>query len=190
MGADKVRKSKALLDIESDSKTSIESKLLFCKNDNFIKSETLKQETSLPDKKPDIIPVPKSQVLGKVKDFLGVISEANKRLQADAEESSHKYDIEALTGDESEYIEMDLMLGVADLHTPEAVAAAESAISGLQPVISLADGSSDDDESSDGDNEDESDNDEKRSEATGTISSSEVKRNNRLKKRAKIIELP
>ena len=32
---------------------------------------------------------------------------------------------------------MDLMLGVADLHTPEAVAAAESAISSRQRVISL-----------------------------------------------------
>lgn len=179
------------MDIENDSKTSIESKLLFCTNDDFIKSQTLKQETSLPDKKPDIIPVPKSHVLGKVKDFLGVISEANKRLHTDAEDNSHKYDIEALTGDESEYIEMDLMLGVADLHTPEAIAAAESAISGLQPAISLTVSSSDDDEESDDDsNEDESDNDEKTSEATGTNSSTEVKRNNRLKKRPKIIELP
>jgi hypothetical protein len=39
------------------------------------------------------------------------------------------------------------MLGVADLHTPEAVAAAESAICGCQPVISLpADGSESDSE--------------------------------------------
>lgn len=180
--------------METDSKTSIESKLLFCKNDDFVKSQTLKQETSLPDKKPDIIPIPKSHVLGKVKDFLGVISEANKRLQTDAEDNSHKYDIEALTGDESEYIEMDLMLGVADLHTPEAIAAAESAISGSQPVISLAVSSSDDDdddeEGDDNSNEDESDNDEKTSEATGTNSSTEVKSNNRLNKRPKIIELP
>ncbi|KAJ0018426.1 hypothetical protein Pint_11333 [Pistacia integerrima] len=55
--------------------------------------------------------------LGKVKDFLGVISEANKRLQLDAK---------------------DLMLGIADLHTPKAVTAAESAVAGNQPVISLA----------------------------------------------------
>lgn len=48
------------------------------------------------------------------------------------------------------------MLGVADLHTPEAVAAAESAISSSQPVISLpADGSEkdSDEESSDDDDD-------------------------------------
>ncbi|KAK9287333.1 hypothetical protein L1049_015748 [Liquidambar formosana] len=33
---------------------------------------------------------------------------------------------------------MDLMLAIADLHTSEAVAAAESAIAGYQPVIPLA----------------------------------------------------
>ncbi|MCH86647.1 hypothetical protein A2U01_0007506, partial [Trifolium medium] len=85
--------------------------------------------------------------LGKVKDFLGVMSEANKRLERDAKDHPEKYDIEGLTGKESKVIEMDLMLGVADLHTPEAVAAAESAISGCQPVISLpADGSESDSE--------------------------------------------
>lgn len=49
------------------------------------------------------------------------------------------------------------MLGVADLHTPEAVAAAESAISSCQPVISLpGDGSEIDseEESSDDDDDD------------------------------------
>jgi hypothetical protein len=50
------------------------------------------------------------------------------------------------------------MLGVADLHTPEAVAAAESAVSSCQPVISLAaDGSeidSEEESGADDDNED------------------------------------
>ncbi|KAG4907694.1 hypothetical protein JHK82_056350 [Glycine max] len=90
-----------------------------------------------------------SLVLGKVKDFLGVMSEANKRLELDAKDNPENYDIEELTGNESEVIEMDLMLGVADLHTPEAVAAAESAISTCQPVIPLAaDGSETDSEES------------------------------------------
>ncbi|CAJ2645215.1 unnamed protein product [Trifolium pratense] len=90
-------------------------------------------------------PLPPSQLLGKVKDFLGVMSEANKRLEHDAKDHPEKYDIEGLTGKESKVIEMDLMLGVADLHTPEAVDAAESAIFGWQPVISLpADGSESD----------------------------------------------
>ncbi|KAJ6764964.1 hypothetical protein OIU74_023772 [Salix koriyanagi] len=95
-------------------------------------------------------------VLGKVRDFLGVISEANKRLQADAKENSEEYDIEVLTGNESEVVEMDLMLGIADLHTPEAVAAAEAAIAGSQSMISLAACSSET-ESEDSSDESESD---------------------------------
>ncbi|GFY81516.1 ribosomal L18p/L5e family protein [Actinidia rufa] len=77
------------------------------------------------------------------------------------QDNAKEYDIEALTGHESEYIEMDLMLGVADLHTPEAVAAAESAIAGCQPVISLADSSSEteSEDSSDDSSHDSSDSD-------------------------------
>ena len=55
------------------------------------------------------------------------------------------------------------MLGIADLNTPEAVAAAESSIAGFQPVVPLAacssgtnseDSSSDDDDSDDDDDND------------------------------------
>lgn len=49
------------------------------------------------------------------------------------------------------------MLGVADLHTPEAVMAAESAIAGNQPVIPLAASSGGTD--SEGGNEDSDDED-------------------------------
>ncbi|XVF45806.1 hypothetical protein PTKIN_Ptkin02bG0236500 [Pterospermum kingtungense] len=63
--------------------------------------------------------------------------EANKRLELDAKNNSQAFDIEVLNGNESEVVEMDLMSGVADLHTPEAVAAAESAIVGNQPAITL-----------------------------------------------------
>ena len=64
------------------------------------------------------------------------------------------------------------MLGIADLHTPEAVAAAESAIAGYQPLIPLAaissgtdsedssDNDSDDDNDDDDDDDDENDNDD------------------------------
>ncbi|KAF5783527.1 hypothetical protein HanXRQr2_Chr11g0508971 [Helianthus annuus] len=90
--------------------------------------------------------------MGKLKDFLGVMAESNKKLQQEAMNSKN-LDIEALTGDESEYIEMDLMLGVADLNTPEAVAAAESAIVGSQPIISL-DASSSESESEDSSDDD------------------------------------
>lgn len=54
------------------------------------------------------------------------------------------------------------MLGVADLHTPEAVTAAESAIAGNQPVISLAasSGTNSEDSSEDSDDDDNSDEDD------------------------------
>ncbi|KAF5199719.1 hypothetical protein FRX31_010694 [Thalictrum thalictroides] len=79
------------------------------------------------------------------------MAEANARLQHDAKTD---YNFEELTGNESEYIEMDLVLGVADLHTPEAVAAAESAMAGSQSVTHVAadicgsDFESDDDDNS------------------------------------------
>ncbi|XP_028124780.1 uncharacterized protein LOC114321766 [Camellia sinensis] len=142
-------------------------------------------------------------VMGKVKDFLGVMSEANQRLQNDAKDNVEDYDIEVLTGNESEYIEMDLMLGVADLHTPEAVSAAQSAIVGYQPVISLAASSSEteSESSSDGDSEDDSDDDYNDDNATTTPpklkraksveddSSSESSKKHKPKKQPKIVEL-
>ncbi|KAJ7967619.1 DVA-1 polyprotein [Quillaja saponaria] len=189
--------SKELLQLEhkNTSTSQLESALLVNKSKSS--SQTKKQH---PEGKAQIAPIPKSQVLGKVKDFLGVISEANERLQFDAKDSSKNYDIEVLTGNESEIIEMDLMLGIAELHTPEAVAAAECAISGLQPVIQSAssssesesDGSSvDDDNSSD---EDDADSDGKRSCPFGKKSKSvkdnfSKEGNHHSKKRSKIVEL-
>ncbi|EES03281.1 hypothetical protein BDA96_03G239900 [Sorghum bicolor] len=83
---------------------------------------------------PPTDPFPKSQVIGKVKDFLGEIAKANQKLQLDAQNKPPvEYDIEALTGNEEEYIEMDLLLGVADLHSEKAVEAAEATINGSQP---------------------------------------------------------
>ncbi|XP_072992590.1 uncharacterized protein [Typha latifolia] len=97
--------------------------------------------------------VPKSQVLGKVKDFLGVMAEANEKLKLDAQNKSPAdYDVEVLNGNEKEYIEMDLLMGVADLHSAEAVAAAEAVIGGRQPSLRSATGvSSDTEEDSDDD---------------------------------------
>ncbi|KAF5200774.1 hypothetical protein FRX31_009639 [Thalictrum thalictroides] len=131
--------SKDLLSLEKKTPTtsSLESTLLVCKKD--ILSQTPKPTTSPGPGKLVTSAVPKSQFLGKVKDFLPVMADANARLQHDAKEKScMDYNIEELTGNESEYIEMDLVLGVADLHTPEAVAAAEAAMAGSQPVIPLA----------------------------------------------------
>ncbi|CAI8605820.1 unnamed protein product [Vicia faba] len=146
--------SKDLLQFEhkKSSLSPLETALLVCDSNNNNKKES---NTRLPTHPtPITAPLPPSQLLGKVKDFLGVMSEANKKLENDAKDNPEKYDIEELVGNESEVIEMDLMLGVADLHTPEAVAAAESAISSRQRVISLpGDGSEidSDEESSDDD---------------------------------------
>ena len=54
------------------------------------------------------------------------------------------------------------MLGIADLLTPEAIAAAESAIAGYQPLIPLAASSSgtDSEDSSDNDSDDDNDDDD------------------------------
>ncbi|CAA6666297.1 unnamed protein product [Spirodela intermedia] len=79
---------------------------------------------------------PAQHVLGKVKDFLGAIAEANEKLQlASRENGRSDYDIEVLTGNENEYIELDLLLGLTDLQTPEAVAAAEAAVGGSRPPL-------------------------------------------------------
>ncbi|GMY07684.1 hypothetical protein FCV25MIE_02923 [Fagus crenata] len=90
------------------------------------------------------------------------MSEANERLQHGAKDNPENYDIEVLAGNESEIIEMDLMLGVADLHTPEAVVAAESAIAGYQPVIPLpaSNSGTDSEDSSDNDSDDDNGDDD------------------------------
>ena len=89
------------------------------------------------------------------------------------------------------------MLGVADLHTPEAVAAAESAISSCQPVIPLAaDGSeteTDSDESSDeddsGDDGIESNDDGNDGKKPSSLDNEKQKGNRNPKKRPRIVEL-
>ncbi|KAL5730944.1 branched-chain-amino-acid transaminase [Ranunculus cassubicifolius] len=181
--------SKALLSLEKNNNSSLESTLLICKKESTLNS-------SKPSGNLVTNSVPKSQVLGKLKDFLGVIAEANTRLQHDAtEKSSADYDIEVLTGNESEYIEMDLLLGVADLQTPEAVAAAESVMAGSLSAAALdaanfcTESSSDDDD----DDDDDEDSDDKACSSeicNNTISNNDISLNNgRMKKRQKIIEL-
>ncbi|XP_022762225.1 uncharacterized protein LOC111308174 [Durio zibethinus] len=195
--------SKDLLRFEhkTSSTSPLESALLVCNKKDSL-SESHK---SNPTKKPNITSMPKSQVLGKVKDFLGVMSEANKRLELDAKNNSQAYDIEVLNGNHSEVIEMDLMLGVADLHTPEALAAAESAIAGNQPAIMLAGSSSSGTESDDSiddtnhneerDNDDTGDNETssrrklEKSDTGKDCNVNEVARKNQSKKRSRIVEL-
>ncbi|XP_052199872.1 uncharacterized protein LOC127806550 [Diospyros lotus] len=191
--------NKDLLELEGKnlSSSTIESKLIVCKSNDLSQNQNQKPK---PNGKgmPFSSSVPKSQVIGKVKDFLGVISEANERLQDDVVNNAKDYDIEVLTGNESEYIEMDLMLGVADLHTPEAIAAAESAIAGYQAMTSLATSSSSETESeASSNNSSDSDDDDvtcspsnsKRDMSPVDDSSSIPSRNQKLRKRPKIVEL-
>ncbi|KAL5560905.1 hypothetical protein UlMin_030652 [Ulmus minor] len=175
--------SKDLLQLETKnpSSSSLESALLVCKKDSFVSQE----KKNNPDGKPITAPLPRSQVLGKVGDFLGVISEGNERLQSNAKDNSENYDIEVL----------------------KAVAAAESAIAGHQPVIPLAIRSSESEDSSDEDEDNEDDNkfvehenSEKQEKKTSFMklnesksakdnASSEVKTNNKSKNWSRIVGL-
>ncbi|CAN6844585.1 unnamed protein product, partial [Brassica oleracea] len=130
----------------SSSSFAIDSTLLIRKE----------KKREAPPSKPTIASVPKREFLDKVKGFLWIMAEANKKLEQEAEEgNSEAFDIEALTGNESQVIEMDLMLGVADLNTPEAVSAAEAAIAG-NGVANGSGGDSSSDES-DGDHDEDDD---------------------------------
>lgn len=182
--------SKDLLHLEHNdsSASAIESALLVC-NKKDSKTELKKPN---PNKRPSYEPVPRSQVLGKVKDFLGVISEANKRLQLDAKDNAQYYDMEVLTGNESKVIEMDLMLGIADLHTPEAVSAAESAITGNQSAIPLPASNSEtetEDSSDDSDDDYEDNKNDDNDKTNKDDSLSEYVENKKSKKRPKIVVL-
>uniref|UniRef100_A0A1D1ZH12 Uncharacterized protein C12orf45 n=1 Tax=Anthurium amnicola TaxID=1678845 RepID=A0A1D1ZH12_9ARAE len=140
--------SKELLEFEKSKPSLLESNFLVHKEekeDDTGGTNIKRKEKKLDDKhgKEEVnqhitATVPTSQVLDKVRDFLGVIAEANEKLQLNAQGNSlSDYDIEVLSGKETEYIEMDLLLGVADLQTPEAVSVAEAAIGGSQQYLSL-----------------------------------------------------
>ncbi|XP_050208845.1 NAD-dependent protein deacetylase HST1 [Mercurialis annua] len=192
--------SRELLHLEHKNGSSLESTLLFC---NKKDSASLPKKPPL-DGKPLTTPIAQSQVLGKVRDFIGVISEANKQLQQDAKDKSQNFDIEVLTGNESDVIEMDLMLGVADLHTPEAIAAAESALSNGQATVTLdsdiseteSGSSSDDDDDDEADSDNNSDDDDDKASSLehknskfGKCRSSTDGKKNESKKRPKIVEM-
>jgi len=95
--------------------------------------------------------VPESSVLGRLKAFLPMMDEANRKLFSGIEENGREqFDIEVVDEDEDKpHIEMDLALGIADLNTPEALAAAERAAAGQgqnpTQVADVSDDSSDDD---------------------------------------------
>ncbi|KZV31788.1 hypothetical protein F511_35970 [Dorcoceras hygrometricum] len=182
--------SKVLMELEGKDKSSTASYLgskLF-----FTAKTSVNVHSDSVGEKPSIVPVPKSQVLGKVKDFLGVISESNKNLLRDAKGNSDDRDIEVLTGKESHIIELDLMLGIADLHTPEAVAAAEAVMAGYQSVISAGASSSsesEDEENNDGNDDSTDENGNTSSRSNGKGFSRKLSKSQRSRKRSKIVEL-
>ncbi|KAM7275711.1 hypothetical protein ACFE04_017577 [Oxalis oulophora] len=184
--------SKDLLHLETSSSSSqqLESTLLVCNHHHKDKDNDNENSTLPPHRqtRPQIAPIPKSQFLGKVRDFLGIMSEANKKLDLEAKDNADACNIETLTGNESQLIEIDLMLGVADLNTPEAVAAAEAAIGGRQPDVIPVDVSSSASESEDSSDDDEdSDDDMTLSTSRGT---KRFKSGDESNKQSKIVELP
>ncbi|XP_058091370.1 uncharacterized protein LOC131237556 isoform X2 [Magnolia sinica] len=153
-GVEMGNRSKDLLKSEEQNEpSSIESSLLVCNNKDPLSQKKKCCTNEKGSEKILTTSIPTSQVLGRVKDFLGVMAEANKRLQLDAQKYQGDYDIEVLTRNEGEYIEMDLVLGVADLHTPEAVAAAEATLAGSHPILpsSVCSNGSDTEDSDDDD---------------------------------------
>eukprot|EP01018_Ginkgo_biloba_P040156 Gb_36095 [translate_table: standard] len=138
--------SKDLLDMEHKCHNSpLETRLLLSNN-----NATNVSHTKGDNDKFRTTTVPASTVLGKLKDFLPVMDEANRKLNIEIQEKHVKnYDIEVLTGEEEQYIEMDLALGVAELHSAEALAAAELAMVGQGQTLSLSAISEDSDSSCD-----------------------------------------
>ncbi|MQL97068.1 hypothetical protein Taro_029757 [Colocasia esculenta] len=159
-------RSKELLDLEQEKPSFLESNFFVCKKEEEksgaaqTKSKKMKKQGQVRGaevvKQKATATVPTSHVLGKVKDFLGVIAQANENLQQSVQGGDRSgHDIEVLTGNETEYIEMDLLLGITDLQTPEAVAVAEAALGGSRQYLPLLDGdsSSDSEENTDEEND-------------------------------------
>ncbi|BBN14103.1 NOP protein chaperone 1 [Marchantia polymorpha subsp. ruderalis] len=103
---------------------------------------------------PNIGPTTESSVLGRIKSFLPTLDEANRKLFCDIEiNGAEQFNIEGVTDADQRYVEMDLALGVADLLTPEAVAAAELASNGQVMQINRTSGALDSSSDSDSDEE-------------------------------------
>eukprot|EP00850_Spirogloea_muscicola_P002340 SM000009S23469 [mRNA] locus=s9:132070:133445:- [translate_table: standard] len=97
-------------------------------------------------------------ILARLRDFLPQMDDANQQLRESLQAGQQDdVNIEVLTSaDGAPHIEMDLMLGLAELKTPEAVAAAEQALAGLgRDEADAGDGQSD--EAEHGESSDEED---------------------------------
>uniref|UniRef100_J3MNY0 Uncharacterized protein n=1 Tax=Oryza brachyantha TaxID=4533 RepID=J3MNY0_ORYBR len=128
-------------------------------------------------------------VLGRVKDFLGEMAKANDKLRLDVKNKRpEEYDIEALTGNEKEYIEMDLLLGVADMHSEKAVEVDEATMNGFPPAGRSFTCSSSDSED-DSDNRDDDGGDEQNMAKDEDEAETQTSKGKKPNKRQKIIVL-
>ncbi|KAL3680589.1 hypothetical protein R1sor_023545 [Riccia sorocarpa] len=144
----KVSISGELLELETNA-TALEKRLLV-----WSRGDKLPDAKDLLKAPPSIGPVPESSVLGRIRSFLPTLDEANRKLFSDIKvDGAERFNIENVTSTDERYVEMDLALGVADLHTPEAVAAAELASNGQ--VIQLDRTSNGVESSSDSDSDEE-----------------------------------
>ncbi|KAG9444025.1 hypothetical protein H6P81_015365 [Aristolochia fimbriata] len=186
------RTSKDLLELEQRNPSFIEPRLLV--HSNYNSSQTDNQHPGKNAEKLSTTNLPPSQVFGRVQNFLGIMANANKKLEDELDAKGNpreEYDIEVLTGNEKEYIEMDLVLGVADLHTPEAVAAAESTVAGTRH-LNLPSASSSSSQSAT-DSEDDEDDSGACSEDEGmkpNLDGCNPSRTEQPRKRTKVTELP
>lgn len=125
--------NKDLLRLE-ESASVLDKRLLVCSNGN----DSLRREP------PVITAMPESSVLGRIKSFLPALDLANRKLLSDIQErGADEFNLESVSDTDERYVEMDLALGVADLNTPEALAAAELAANGQVLKVDHSAGSSD-----------------------------------------------
>ncbi|KAL2621471.1 hypothetical protein R1flu_001676 [Riccia fluitans] len=151
----KVSISAELLKLETNA-TALEKRLLV-----WNRGDKVADAKDLLKAPPSIGPVPESSVLGRIKSFLPTLDEANRKLFSDIKTNgAEQFNIESVTNADERYVEMDLALGVADLHTPEAVAAAELASNGqvihmgkMSNCFDSSSGSDSDDEESHGESD-------------------------------------
>ncbi|XP_020586818.1 uncharacterized protein LOC110029048 isoform X2 [Phalaenopsis equestris] len=97
--------SKELLD--HVERPSLLDDLLLCRKDPPPLPEHKHQNYVKQKERPLISPLPKSQVIGKVEEFLEVMAKANQDLELRAQENpSSNYDIEVLNDDEDKFIQI------------------------------------------------------------------------------------
>ncbi|KAJ2496468.1 hypothetical protein GGH96_005820 [Coemansia sp. RSA 1972] len=129
-GQKKPTTNSSLLDIDESSESTEMPSLLF---DQGQQSDTASNERKT------FRIAPPSDLLSRLHAFLPQIAEANTKLAVDISEDPSKLDIENVGADESQYIEMDLGLGVFDMKSKDDSKSAEGIIIGARENASSDD---------------------------------------------------